>query len=174
MAVVHQLELTADEAHSAMSTSDAIDEKTKKVIEMFKSQFGEVTPEKQKDFSIASRVMVYYSIADPYSLRGRLASVLPGDTVVIGGDAPPWYYALAMIQVMKFNPGAVLIQINPDQAVTVYSSVLGDIATHVADNKWLAREEPKPAEEKKEPTTDEEQQPLPLEASEEQQPDATE
>ena len=161
MAVVHQLELTADEAHGAMSTSDAVDEKTKKVIEMFKSQFGEVTPDKQKDFSIASRVMVYYSIADPYSLRGRLASVLPGDTVVIGGDAPPWYYALAMIQVMKFNPGAVLIQINPEQAVTVYSSVLGDIATHVAPNKWLGREEVK-TEQVKEPTTDEEQQALPL------------
>ena len=164
MAVVHQLELTADEAKAAMSTNDAIDNKTKQVIEMFKAQYGEVTPDKQKDFSIASRVMVYYSIADPFSLRGRLASVLPGDTVVIGGDAPAWYYALAMNQVMKFNPGLVLIQINPEQAVTVYSSSIGDINTHVAPNKWLDRDEaakPEP-EPDKEPTTDEEQQSLPL------------
>lgn len=150
MAVTHQLEITAQEAALALSTSEDIEAKTKKVLDVFKEKYGEVTPDKQQEFTIASRVMVYYSITDPAGLRGRLASVIPGDTVVIGGDAPAWYYALAIQQALKFNPGLILIQVDPENAVTVYSSTVSDIATHVAPNQWHTREEPKPVEQQEE------------------------
>ena len=146
MAVTHQLEITAEEANLALSTSDDIDAKTKKVLDLFKEKYGEITPEKQQEYTIASRVMVYYTIADPASLRSRLASVIPGDTIVIGGDAPAWYYTLAIQQALKFQPGLILIQIDPENAVTVYSATVSDIATHVAPSKWMQREKPKPVE----------------------------
>lgn len=150
MAVTHQLEITAQEAALALSTSEDIEAKTKKVLDIFKEKYGEVTPDKQQEFTIASRVMVYYSIADPASLRGRLASVIPGDTVVIGGDAPAWYYTLAIQQALKFNPGLILIQVDPENAVTVYSSTVTDIATHIAPNPWRSRDEVKPVEQQEE------------------------
>jgi len=155
MAVTHQLEITAQEAALALSTSEDIDAKTKKVLDLFKEKYGEVTPEKQQEYTIASRVMVYYSIADPAGLRGRLASVIPGDTVVIGGDAPAWYYALAIQQALKFNPGLILIQIDPENAVTVYSATVSDIATHVAPNPWRTRDEVKPVEKEEKPAIEE-------------------
>ena len=155
MPVTHQLEITAEEANLALSTSEGIDAKTKKVLDLFKEKYGEPTPEKQQEFTIASRVMVYYSIADPAGLRGRLASVIPGDTVVIGGDAPAWYYCLAIQQALKFNPGLILVQVDPENAVTVYSSTVSDIATHIAANQWRTREEPKPVEKDEAPAIEE-------------------
>lgn len=155
MAVTHQLEITAQEAALALSTSEDIDAKTKKVLDLFKEKYGEITPEKQQEYTIASRVMVYYSIADPAGLRGRLASVIPGDTVVIGGDAPAWYYAIAIQQALKFNPGLILIQIDPENAVTVYSATVSDIATHVAPNPWRTRDEVKPVEKEEKPAIEE-------------------
>ena len=156
MAVTHQLEITAQEAASALSTNDDIDAKTKKVLDLFKEKYGEITPEKQQEYTIASRVMVYYTIADPNSLRSRLASVLPGDTIVIGGDAPAWYYTLAIQQALKFQPGLILVQLDPENAVTVYSATVSDIATHVAPSKWMQREPPKQVEQAEQPAIAEE------------------
>ena len=164
MAVTHQLEITAEEANLAISTSDDIDAKTKKVLDLFKEKYGEITPERQQEYTIASRVMVYYSIADPASLRSRLASVLPGDTIVIGGDAPAWYYTLAIQQALKFQPGLILVQIDPENAVTVYSATVSDIATHVAPSKWMQRTKPQPVEQEAEKPAIEESTDKPIES----------
>ena len=155
MAVTHQLEITAAEADAALSTNEAIDAKIKDVEAKFREKFGEVTPERQQEYTVALRVVGYYAVADPAGLRGRLASVLPGDTVVIGGDAPPWYYTLAIQQALKFNPGLIMIQINPEEAVTVYSSVISDVPTHVGPNRWRTREEIKPIAQAETPAIEE-------------------
>lgn len=146
MAVTHQLEITAQEAELALSSSEAIDNRLKTIEQTFKEKYGEVTPERQNEYTVALRVMCYYAIADPAGLRGRLASVLPGDTVVIGGDAPAWYYGIAIQQALKFNPGLVLIQLDPENAVTIYSATVSDVPTHVGPSKWRTREAPKEVE----------------------------
>lgn len=155
MAVTHQLEITAQEAAIAISTNDGIDAKIKDVESKLRERFGEVTPEKQQEFAITLRVMGYYAVADPAGLRNRLSSVLPGDTVVIGGDAPPWYYAIAIQHALKYNPGLIMIQINPEEAVTVYSSTVTDIPTHVGPNHWRTREEAKPVAKEDTPAIEE-------------------
>lgn len=155
MAVTHQLEITAQEAALALSTSEDIDNRLKTIEQTFKEKYGEVTPERQNEYTVALRVMCYYAIADPAGLRGRLASVIPGDTVIIGGDAPAWYYGIALQQALKFNPSTVLFQLDPEHAVTVYSATVSDVPSHVGPNTWHTKEAPKPVEQEEQPAIEE-------------------